>query len=548
VTVETRHELMERAKRGARAGREVRKLREAHPLAFMELWRPTCNACAEDGDAHEMECPDDLSPRHTCPECGAVELRTCQRCAVHAGMLPDVLIVMLLGGNRSGKSAAKAQIDAAYTLGADDPAVQRWCRINGLPIEAIQRGPGVTYSVALTGNDSIRYVRPKVKACLPPEWKWRGEYGDSEATVFRPGWRLGQPGICYFKMSRQGRTAIQGDACHHIGIDEEPVYDASGILDEALQRLLDYNGRLWFAMTPLMGWTPLLERLARNPDPDVVIRYLSVLDNPWINRADALRRLAKFGAHVRAAREGGQITALEGRVHEEWDRGLHVVPAFDPPADWDHYGSIDFGVRNPFAHIWAAVDPGDDVIHVFRAHYKAEATLRTHADAIWAVELCPDCRSLDPVGSDPWWEWRTLADEDRSPGADGKPCKACAGSGRRMPVLRKRYADPEGLDSRKTLASEYGLHTQPAKKARREGFDALFARTNPDAEGRPHIVFHDHPSMAPVIEEFENLTWKRDDVQGKTVREELATQGADHAHDTVRYLCLGLQRRGFAVG
>jgi phage terminase large subunit-like protein len=510
--------------------KEREEIRARHPLAYARLWVPVCRDC---GGA--MDCPESLAPQHVCRDCGASQARTCQRCAIHAVLVPGVRVGFVLGGNRTGKSEGAAQLDAAYAMGGAHPDVIEWLAANGLPTTRIPKRPGLVVPTALTSGDSRAYVRPKVAKYLPPDWKWLNEHGNGVAICYSPDASPNAAGgVLHFKSVDQGRRGHQGTEVDLYRFDEEP--DDYAVVKEARRGLIDRKGLAIFSMTPLRGWTKLLRQFAESPDDDVVVRYLSALDNPYIDPAEVRAILRKASPAEKAARIEGKIAPLEGTVHSDFRRDLHVVKAFDPPADWLRFGGIDFGTRDPFVHLWFALDRSDDVLHVYREHYQPDATLRTHSAEIWHAESCPACMP-DPF-TDPWWDWR-IQSGDGGTIVDGAPCGECAGTGRREPEILVRWADPANLDSRMTLAGEYDLATTPANKDRRTTFEALFDRLSLDAEGRPHIVIHD--CCTETIREIENLTWNEKRAG------ELETKGTDHAHDVLRYVCRGLQLAGYTA-
>lgn len=249
-------------------------------------------------------------------------------------------------------------------------------------------------------------------------------------------------------------------------------------------------------MTPLLGLTWVYD-LVQAGRADVIAHWLHMADNPHLPADEVQRILASYGPHERAARERGEFTALEGRVYGGWARHLHVVPAFDPPAAWDRYWGIDFGTRNPCAVVCAALDPADDVLHAYRCYYVAERTISQH-HAAWAG----------------WVE-----------------------SGDRWPDMA--WADPEDRGSRLTLASEHGFSTYAADKAIRAGINNVAERLAPDAEGRPHLVVHDHPSCAPLLREIEGYVWAPH-VGGRDP--DAPVKRNDHLMDALRYLCRGVER------
>lgn len=502
------------------------------PLAYAEPWAPRCNRCGVwspkmgELDSPEMEWTGE-GMIHECPCCGIREARTSQRLALRRALVESADYVFILGGNRTGKSEGAAQLCAAVTLGRDDPGTQEWVRALGIdmadiPIRKLPKSAGLSYAIALTSHDSLQYVRPKLARYMPADTTYRAWTSNQQGEARTDG---GGKIVC--KSVDQGRRAMQGAAARFAWPDEEiDGSEAPEIMEELDARLTDANGWMALSMTPLKGWTPLLTRYVKEPRSDVLVSHLSVLDNPYIERASVVKRLARYGDRIRLARERGTITAIEGAVHPSFDRAVHVVPSHPIPHEWSRLGGIDFGVRDPFVHLWAAIAP-DEVVHIYREHYRRDDRLRDHAREIWQIEGCPDCMPAD-FGGDAWQGWtvRVAMGEHR--------CKACDGTGRREPEPEIRWADAAGLDQRRTLSGEYGIVTAPAQKDRAAGFDAVDEALQLDVEGRPHLVIHD--CCVETIREMEGLRWN--DKRAN----ETATLGDDHAWDTLRYLLLGARR------
>jgi len=505
------------------------------PLAYAEPWAPRCNRCgAWDPVMGELASPEMTwtgeGAVHECPCCGVREARTSQRLALRRALVEDADYAFILGGNRTGKSEGAAQLCAAVTLGRDDPGTREWVRSLGIDLADISlrklpEGAGLSYAIALTSHDSLQYVRPKLARYLPAGTRYRAWTGNQQAEA-----RTEDGGKVVCKSVDQGRRAMQGAAARFVWPDEEiDGKEAIEIMEELDARLTDANGWMVLSMTPLKGWTPMLERYVKTPRPDVLVSHLSVLDNPYIERASVVKRLARYGERIRLARERGTITAIEGAVHPDFDRAVHVVPAFPIPTEWPRLAGIDFGVRDPFVHLWCALGP-DEVVHVYREHYKRDDRLRDHARVIWEIEGCPDCMPPE-FGSDKWQGWTVRV-------AMGEvKCDTCDGTGRREPEPDVRWADAAGLDQRRTLSGEYGIVTAPAHKDRAAGFDVLDEAMQLDAEGRPHFVVHD--CCTETIRELEGIRWNDKRVN------ETATIGDDHAWDTLRYVLLGARRAGY---
>lgn len=436
----------------AAAVRQIDARRREHPLAYARLW-------------------------------SRARPRTSQRrAAIEA--LNATRMAFVLGGNRSGKSELGAQLVAAMALGGDHPAVVAWCRWNGLPNERIPTGPGRVWSVALTFGDSRRYVRPKVARYLGSGTVWRNREGGGEAEARTPG-----GGVVAFKAVQQGRAGFQGDSIRLLHFDEEPPDLA--VVSEGLMRLADQGGRCILTMTPLNGWTALLAAEVRAARPGTVVLQLFGLDNPYVPREVLEELLARYGEHERAARERGEITALEGRIWGRFSRAVHVLPS-DTPIDpaWPRFAGIDFGAAVETAILWGAYDEDRDILYIYRSYYKAQ---RTTAEII---------RSIREAEAD--------LSEDQEP---------------------VRWADPAQRQTRMDLARAE-IQTRTAQKDVNAGISSVAVRLEPNrTTGRPRLYLLAGAAVE-LEREIESYVW-----QGEKPR-----KIADHACDALRYMCMGIQR------
>jgi hypothetical protein len=522
--------------------------REAHPLAYARLWVPECRTCPH---------PDPAAPAppkgrrgapmvevrgtiHRCPVCGIEEARTSQIGAVRALLAGDYDKAFLLGGSRTGKTEAGAQVGVAVAQGADHPDTQAWARLNGLPLDRIQRSPGLFWAVSQTHTMSRTIQREKLDKYLPAGSKRRGWEADNEAEVRLPG---GGKIVCkaFAQNTSEGnaKNPFEGAKIHGAWVDEEPQ-SVQGF-DSIGARTIDYDGLVYATMTPLSGWTPFLLTNVGHLDkgtpapPRLFVAFLHAMDNPHVSPTVVADKWAGKPEAIRRSRLRGEIVALEGAVHPDFHNGApYVVPSFDPPTHWPRYGGIDFGARAPFCHLWAAHDESADVLHIYREHYKADEILAYHAAAIWAVEGCPACQPTDGVGSDEWTRWRVRC-------ADGTHrCETCAGTGLTSDAPTMRWADPEGKDQRGMLSTLYDLPTAPAEKGRAASFQVLFDRmTVSPKHGTPGVVIHDR--CVNLIRETARIVWRKGR-HGETA-DRWETDGDDHAHDVLRYLVYALRGR-----
>jgi hypothetical protein len=531
-----------------------------HPLAMARLWEPECRRCLVPAKGAEWRgvTLEHVGPGwlHRCSRCGVTELRTSQRAAVRQILAGGTVDAFLMGGNRSGKTKAGAQLVAAFAYGSASPIVQVWAQHNRLPLHRIQPGPGRVWSVSLTWSDSLEYLRPSIDLYIPGPTvarrvRWKQ---NQQAEIILPN-----GGVIVSKCVEQGRGGFQGSAIHLLHFDEEPLDD--DVTEEAGMRCVDHTAPTLNTMTSLSGWTGYLTKFLgyRNTGeaapPGVVDVEIHGEDNPWVDS----RMLERKAVGARAAsRLKGAIVDPTGRVHPDFLRAAHVVPAFTPPADWPRFTVIDFGFRDPFVCLWGALGP-DDTLHIYREHYEAERTTAHHARAIHDAELCPACwpRAHDiraAVGSPEWWQWRILGDQHareiihartdprlaaRRLATAAERCCACDGTGRAEPEPALRLADPADAQAIASLATQYGLSCHPAVKSRQDSYDALCRRLAVDGNGRPHLIIHD--CCASVVRELELLRWGK-----ATAHQEVVVVGDDHAWDCLRYLSLGLELHGYS--
>jgi len=402
----------------------------------------------------------------------------------------------LLGGNGSGKTDAATQIAVAAMLGRNHPSVQAWLRTNQLDPETVPPYPGRVLFSALTSNDNRKVLREKVRRYLPPGCTWRNEHGDGEAEVRPPG-AEGNGAVIVFKSNDQGARAYQSDEFDLVILDEE---HNSEVFGECLMRI---GRRPWkgcyilLSMAPLKGMTWVYDDFQGEPKPGYRFAEVDGRDNPFIDQVGRAVRMAGFGKHEQAARQGGKFVALEGRVYDDFARSTHLVPAAEVPKEWLRYAAIDFGTSNPFCCVLAALDPTDNVLHVLAVHYQAGWTWERQAVALRAM--------FDRHG----WPETT-------------------------------WADPEEKNGRIQLG-QAGISNIAAVKDVRPGINAVASRLARDANGNVHLVIHAEESM-PLVREIEGYVWAPR--TGVRDAPDMPVKANDHAMDAVRYLCFGLQRTG----
>jgi phage terminase large subunit len=88
-------------------------------------------------------------------------------------------------------------------------------------------------------------------------------------------------------------------------------------------------------------------------------------DNPTIT-PERLAPLEALTGYLRDRLLLGLRVAAEGMYFTEFDPRQHLVEAFDPPADWIRWVSVDWGFAHPWVALWFARERPGGHIYVYR--------------------------------------------------------------------------------------------------------------------------------------------------------------------------------------
>lgn len=215
-------------------------------------------------------------------------------------------------------------------------------------------------------------------------------------------------------------------------------------------------------------------------------------DNPHLTK-DYLQILEALSGVKRRRMLEGIWCSAEGAVYDEYDEDVHVIDTM--PTGWEHWPhvrAIDFGYTNPFACLWAAVDP-DDRLYVFNVRKQANVTVPGHAEAIKKA-------TTRPV------EWTV--------------------------------ADPEDADGRAQLHAA-GIPTVPANKAVSVGIQAVKDRLQLAGDGKPRLFFL-RSACGDLLDEIGSYEWAPPK-DGRAEKEEPIKLN-DHVMDALRYLVMRLDK------
>lgn len=208
----------------------------------------------------------------------------------------------------------------------------------------------------------------------------------------------------------------------------------------------------------------------------------------------------------------GQWVAAEGVIYEEYNPGIHEIPAFVVPQEWPRFWVIDFGYTNPFVWQCWAQDP-DGRLFLYREMYQTKRTVEHHAR-----EMLDHVLDLDGE----WIESRPTA------------------------VITDH--DAEG---RATLEEKTGLETTAADKRVTIGLQAVRDRLKAAGDGRARMFLMEDALLwrdealdeagkpCSSVEEFPGYVWDKG-AKAETAEKEVPLKVNDHGMDCVRYLCAHL--------
>ncbi len=193
---------------------------------------------------------------------------------------------------------------------------------------------------------------------------------------------------CFGADKADSYKAITGMTAHGWYGNEVTLQHENSIR-ECFNRCSGEDARIWWDTNPSYPQHPVKtdyidksgERLS-NGRLRIQSWHFSLGDNPYLpaEYVENLKANTPQGMWYERAINGAWVAA-EGLVYALFDREVHVVEPFAPPADWKRVRAIDFGYTNPFVCLWGAVDY-DGRLYIYDEHYKAGALIEEHAQEI----------------------------------------------------------------------------------------------------------------------------------------------------------------------
>jgi hypothetical protein len=99
--------------------------------------------------------------------------------------------------------------------------------------------------------------------------------------------------------------------------------------------------------------------------------HSTVFDNPDLIKANPqyVAQLMTTTPALRKAWLDGDWDAIEGAAFQEFDKAVHVCPAFPIPHDWTKVRGADYGYKDGASCVWIAIDPVTGIHYVYRDFY-----------------------------------------------------------------------------------------------------------------------------------------------------------------------------------
>lgn len=252
-------------------------------------------------------------------------------------------LVIGQGSNRSGKTECAA-VKCINVVTHNHPLnkLREW---NGpIYIRAIAVSLEVGYDVIV---GKFRRFTPRSKLRYP---SFEKSYNRRERKLhFKDG------GYIHFLSNDQDVEKHSGSALHGIWCDEQPD---EPIFNENLARLGDYDGFAQVTLTPDKGAGFLHKNYIGKaaPGTDIECYFFDLLKNPYLNRVEYIKRFANFPERIRNAKIYGKAYNMSGLVYPEFEPSIHIIDPFLPDENYQLFIGIDFGINNPSAATFWAIN------------------------------------------------------------------------------------------------------------------------------------------------------------------------------------------------
>ena len=222
-------------------------------------------------------------------------------------------------------------------------------------------------------------------------------------------------------------------------------------------------------------------------------------DNPYLAEdGEYERMLNSLPAVQRKQLLEGNWDIAEGAAFAEFETEAHVIAPFEIPSWWERVKGVDYGYAAESCCLWAAVDPEDKTIIIYRELYQKGLTGNALADKITYMEES-EVKSIPGVLDTAAW-------------------------------ARTGYSGPTIGE---TLVNK-GHKLRRADKNRVAGKVQIHEHLRKRPDGRPRLQVVS--TCTNLIRELQGIPLS------KTNSEDVDTNASDHAYDALRYLLMSRPR------
>ena len=222
-------------------------------------------------------------------------------------------------------------------------------------------------------------------------------------------------------------------------------------------------------------------------------------DNPYLAEdGEYERMLQSLPAVQRRQLLEGNWDVAEGAAFAEFSPDVHVITPFELPNWWERVKGVDYGYAAESCCLWAAIDPDDKTIIIYRELYRKGLTGEALGDTITQMEE-NEIKSIPGVLDTAAWS-------------------------------RTGYTGPTIGE---TLVNR-GHKLRRADKNRIQGKIQIHEYLKTTQSGRPRLqIFNTCPNL---IRELQSIPLD------KSNPEDVDTKASDHAYDALRYLIMSRPR------
>lgn len=259
--------------------------------------------------------------------------------------------VIAQGSNRSGKSECGAI--RFIKIASHEHSLNKQRDWHGpIFLRAVSESLGMAYDI-LVGK--FRQFMPWSKLKHP---SFEKSFNRRDSKLY-----LKNKGYIQFLSNDQDVEKHAGAALHGVWADEQPKQE---ILSENLARLADFNGITQVTLTPDKGITFLQRDYLSRAVLGSGIEYyfFDMLKNPYIDRVSFVKKFANETQRTIDTKIFGKAIDMEGLVYPEFDPNIHVIDSFLPDESFQMFIGLDFGIRNPSAATFWAVNSKNEIYQV----------------------------------------------------------------------------------------------------------------------------------------------------------------------------------------